>query len=469
MDSRQGSSTGCEADLPTPESSSSSSTTLHTGRKRALLVGIRTTHCYPELKAAHADVQKMRALLMDLYHYAADDIRVLIDDGIDGHVQPTRANILQAIAELVKDVKDGDHRFFHYSGHSTQVVNQSKSEEDRKDECLVPLDGEDTTIIHNELYQALINPLPAGAHLVAVLDTCHSGSLLDLPHYRCDRVFVPWVNRGRRTREELRPRVVRRGALLLSPAGVNWHSASTPTPMPTRSRTRRSIMSVMSNPQAPVGRPFAHRRSARIGSRAPKKADANALPDSAQPTWFLPEDKRRCESPVGHFKYKGWSLKARADAEPVTDVFSLASTGNSRPVLEDEDGWKSIASALVELLRENPNRSLEDVLVSVSHATYTMARHECEKINKLARLIGGLECGRRSTPSLVHSELPALVRTPTFPPGRKSLAARTADTLTKLKQRLRDSPLLGGHDMDAFQNPELASARPLDMERQWRM
>ncbi|KAJ7671197.1 caspase domain-containing protein [Mycena rosella] len=99
---------------------------------------------------------------------------VLIDDRIDGHVQPTRTSILQAIADLVKDVKDGDYLFFHYSGHSTQVDSpRFNSEEDGKDKCIVPLDGEDMKIVDNDLHAALVVPLPPGAHLVAVLDTCH--------------------------------------------------------------------------------------------------------------------------------------------------------------------------------------------------------------------------------------------------------------------------------------------------------
>lgn len=36
------------------------------------------------------------------------------------------------------------------------------------------------TITDNELNQWLVNPLPAGARLHAILDACHSGTALDL-------------------------------------------------------------------------------------------------------------------------------------------------------------------------------------------------------------------------------------------------------------------------------------------------
>jgi hypothetical protein len=45
------------------------STTIYTGRKKALLIGIRTVHTevYPDLEAVHEDVYKMRDLLLEKY------------------------------------------------------------------------------------------------------------------------------------------------------------------------------------------------------------------------------------------------------------------------------------------------------------------------------------------------------------------------------------------------------------------
>ncbi|KAK0488402.1 caspase domain-containing protein [Armillaria luteobubalina] len=85
------------------------------------------------------------------------------------------------------DAQPRDRFFFYYSGHSTQQQNESGTEEDGQDECLVTKSG--SCIRDNDLRRYLVDPLPAGCQLTAVLDTCHSGSLLDLPHYRCNRVF----------------------------------------------------------------------------------------------------------------------------------------------------------------------------------------------------------------------------------------------------------------------------------------
>ncbi len=65
-----------------------------------------------------------------------------------------------------------------------------------------------------ELHDILF-PLPVGCSLLvrasfpvtishisiivqALLDTCHSGTLLDLPHFHCNRVYVPWESKGTR-------------------------------------------------------------------------------------------------------------------------------------------------------------------------------------------------------------------------------------------------------------------------------
>ncbi|KAJ7861183.1 hypothetical protein B0H13DRAFT_2355205 [Mycena leptocephala] len=107
---------------------SSSSTTRTGQRKKALLVGIRNTSTannrYPELYDSHNDVHTMRELLIDVYHYVSSEITILVYDGIAGQVQPTRANIMHATGQLVKDTRDGDHFSSTSSEHSTDAVGR---------------------------------------------------------------------------------------------------------------------------------------------------------------------------------------------------------------------------------------------------------------------------------------------------------------------------------------------------------
>ncbi|KAJ7034038.1 caspase domain-containing protein [Mycena alexandri] len=252
------------------------------GQKRALLIGIRKTTGYSKLEAAHGDVYGMRDMLLDVWDYTEAQITVLVDDDVEDHVQPTRANILRAIADFVKDVKEDDRLFFHYAGHSTQVENlRSNSEEDGEDECLVPMDGEGNKIVDNELHDCLIKPLPSGSHLVAILDTCHAGSLLDLKHYRCNRVPVPWIWRGNRNSEDIRNNVGRRGAQMMTlsqPVDPTLHTDNSPT----STHPQRSVISVMT----PVASPSSSRAPTAI---SPRKVDAS--PPSRIPTISQPASR----------------------------------------------------------------------------------------------------------------------------------------------------------------------------------
>ncbi|KAJ6526923.1 hypothetical protein DFH09DRAFT_1371484 [Mycena vulgaris] len=337
------------------------------------------------------------------------------------------------------------------------------------DECLVPLDGEKMMIVDNELHACLVRPLADGVHLVAVLDTCHSGSLLDLPHYRCNRVFVPWVFRGRRNSEDKRQGVVRRGA----------HMASAGAPPAAAPERPRGYTLVHSPPRAAT-RAFAKVR------RHMTLPSPNPLTTLLR---FLPE-KEPCASPVARFPCDGWCRTHRAqDADPdciKADVISLASCKDSQMAWEDERAGVriSMTSALVELLHANPNRSLRDVLMSVSHATYSMAleRHRQGRVNKHQRKayvetttkrLATLKRNPSTRSLLLPDPAPApIALSPTFPAPRGKrpvLARRVMHHIRWLRQMLVDVGKGGGNDMDDFQNPELASPQPLDMKRMWRM
>ncbi|KAJ6555115.1 hypothetical protein DFH09DRAFT_573646 [Mycena vulgaris] len=201
---------------------------------------------------------------------------------------------------------------------------------------------------------------------------------------------------------------------------------------------------------------------------------------------FLPE-KEPCASPVARFPCDGWCRTHRAqDADPdciKADVISLASCKDSQMAWEDERAGVriSMTSALVELLHANPNRSLRDVLMSVSHATYSMAleRHRQGRVNKHQRKayvetrLAMLERNPSTRSLLLAAPAPVpFTLSPTFPAPRGKrpvLAQRVMHHIRWLGQMLVDVGKGGGNDMDDFQNPELASPQPLDMKRMWRM
>merc|ERR1712217_292158 len=83
---------------------------------------------------------------------------------------------------LVQGAAPGDALFFHYSGHGGQEADPTMMEEDGMNETLIPVDYQQAgQIIDDVVHQMLVKPLPAGVRLTAIFDSCHSGTVMDLP------------------------------------------------------------------------------------------------------------------------------------------------------------------------------------------------------------------------------------------------------------------------------------------------
>nr|VWO94161.1 Metacaspase-1 (EC [Ganoderma boninense] len=175
--------------------------------RRALIVGIMYRNKEGEtLLFPHRDAQAWRDILVEKYGYKKDDIVMMLDDEHTlqdrelAHLVPTRENLLRQIRSLVADARSGDRFMFYYAGHGQQIESMSKNEDDGFDEAIVPYSpsGEAEPILDDDLRDLLVEPLPIGAALTAIFDSCCSGTLLDLEHYACNNVYFPWVNRGKR-------------------------------------------------------------------------------------------------------------------------------------------------------------------------------------------------------------------------------------------------------------------------------
>ncbi|KAI0365756.1 hypothetical protein BV20DRAFT_709587 [Pilatotrama ljubarskyi] len=203
--------------------------------KKALLVGINYTHApphpgFPPLCHAREDTKEFAELLIAKYGYRRENIVMLLDEenGDPGYA-PTRGNILREIRKLVHGARSGDHFTFYYSGHSGQIESPTSEEDDGMDEYLVPVDYwqyghvEETKkrmILDNKLRKLLVDTLPVGANLIAIFDSCHSGTLLDLDHYLCNNIYFPWISPGFRNQKTLLRHVRRKNGQYMSQAGV---------------------------------------------------------------------------------------------------------------------------------------------------------------------------------------------------------------------------------------------------------
>ncbi|KAL3524099.1 hypothetical protein ACH5RR_016933 [Cinchona calisaya] len=170
------------------------------GRKRAVICGISYKNSKQELKGCINDTKCMKFLLINRFKFPPDSILMLTEEETDPHRIPTKHNIRRAMYWLVQGCQPGDSLVFHYSGHGSQQRNYTGDEVDGYDETLCPLDFETQgMIVDDEINATIVRPLPPGAKLHAIIDACHSGTMLDLPFLcRMDRT-------GRYVWEDHRP------------------------------------------------------------------------------------------------------------------------------------------------------------------------------------------------------------------------------------------------------------------------
>ncbi|GJE85398.1 caspase domain-containing protein [Phanerochaete sordida] len=184
-------------------------------RDKALLIGLQyggPQSTVGALKTPHRDVVLLKLFLIAYEGYLEENITVITDDPADERMRPTkaRANIVAAIEDFMHDVQPGDRRVFFFAGHGYQIVSRTGTEDDNRDEVILvdPAYGEpvctgtrktldpymlkegdpdkkklEGIITDNYLREKLVDRLPPGARLVAIFDTCHSGTMLDLDHH----------------------------------------------------------------------------------------------------------------------------------------------------------------------------------------------------------------------------------------------------------------------------------------------
>jgi hypothetical protein len=153
-------------------SAQSAATDNGPGVKRALLIGINKYQAVPKLQGSINDIETMRQILLTRWGFPERYITVVTDEAA------TRAGILAALEQLVKETGPQDTVYFHFSGHGSQVEDLNGDEkDDGLDETIVPQDGRsgDVRDITDDELDAVFARLRAKNAFI-VLDSCHSGT-----------------------------------------------------------------------------------------------------------------------------------------------------------------------------------------------------------------------------------------------------------------------------------------------------
>lgn len=139
-------------------------------KKKAICVGIND---YPyennDLNGCVNDAKAWADLLINHYGFAQSDVRIILDS------QATKANIMDALKNLLTGAQPGEVLVFTNSSHGTYVADKD-GDEKLYDEAICPYDCANNLIIDDEL-RNMFADLPKGVSLSVISDSCFSGTV----------------------------------------------------------------------------------------------------------------------------------------------------------------------------------------------------------------------------------------------------------------------------------------------------
>jgi hypothetical protein len=148
--------------------------------KNALLIGINYINTSYQLFGCINDVNNINNLLSS---YNFKSIKMMTDESTS-ILKPTRANILNEITNMLMNSVVGDILFLFYSGHGSYTIDVNSNETTGYDQMIVPIDLQ--PIVDDELKLIINKYLKKGVLLIALFDSCFSGSVLDLKYQWID-------------------------------------------------------------------------------------------------------------------------------------------------------------------------------------------------------------------------------------------------------------------------------------------
>ena len=141
-------------------------------KRRALLIGINYYGTPYQLSGCITDTQSLNDKFGSSY-----DVEIITDLT---NKKPTRSVILSEFSALLESANIGDTVLFAFSGHGSYTTDLNRDEIDGQDEMIISCDAR--SVIDDDFKTIIHQKLKTGATLIALFDSCHSGSILDLKY-----------------------------------------------------------------------------------------------------------------------------------------------------------------------------------------------------------------------------------------------------------------------------------------------
>ena len=145
--------------------------------KKALLIGINYIGTSNQLNGCINDVQDVGNYLLG----KGFTINLITDLTPQ---KPYRSTILAEFKNLLHNSRSGDVLYFMFSGHGSIQTDTNNNEASGKDQLIIPVDF--IPIVDDDLKSMISLYLKTGVTLIALFDSCFSGTVLDLKYQYLD-------------------------------------------------------------------------------------------------------------------------------------------------------------------------------------------------------------------------------------------------------------------------------------------
>jgi len=142
--------------------------------KWALIIGISDyAGTVNDLNYCDDDAQDFYNALVNIYDWKPSHIIVLINE------QATEAAIMSAIDVLSTREQAGDEVVFFYSGHGSLSTYDIDSDNERKDECIIPYECQQSYFIWDGELKMEFSTFESN-RIMFFFDSCYAGGMTDL-------------------------------------------------------------------------------------------------------------------------------------------------------------------------------------------------------------------------------------------------------------------------------------------------
>lgn len=146
--------------------------------KKALLIGINYLNTEYQLNGCIDDTNRIKELLST---YGFNDFNIITDLT---DTKPNKENILNELQNMIINSVAGDILFLYFSGHGSYTYDMNNDETDKRDEMIISLDFQ--AVLDDELKNIISKNIKKDVTIVALFDSCHSGTMLDLKYNYLD-------------------------------------------------------------------------------------------------------------------------------------------------------------------------------------------------------------------------------------------------------------------------------------------